>query len=90
MSTIILPETQARADFVKTLLMELSEKTGIPRKTIFSPNRNDRSPTGTAARQARSAVWRKMLRAGWLHDEIAEAFGCSAKNVYLALKGEDA
>lgn len=84
-----MPAMQSAVDYVSSLIKGESEKTGIPAKTIFRPNRNDRSVDGIAARNSRAAVWRKMLRAGWSHDAIGEAFGCTGKNVYSCLKGHD-
>lgn len=89
MITAILPDTKSQADYVATLIMDESAKTGIPRKTIFRPNRNDKSELGHAARRARTAIWRKMLRAGWSHDSIGDAFDCCSKNVRYFLKIHD-
>lgn len=82
-------KTKARADYVAALIAEESAKTGIDRKSIFRPNRNDYSEFGNAARRARTAIWRKMISDGWSPDAIGKAFGCCGKNVRQFLREND-
>jgi hypothetical protein len=84
MITAILPDTQARVDYVVAIIRSTSTKTGIPARKIFRPGRK---AAAHAARRARIAVWRILRRNGWTFTAIAAAFSVSSENVSSSLKG---